>query len=31
MVMENLDGLYAYLKGRADGALGRGRPERIGK
>jgi methanol metabolism-related c-type cytochrome len=26
-----LDDIYAYLKARSDGALGRGRPERIGE
>jgi methanol metabolism-related c-type cytochrome len=26
-----LDDIYAYLKARADGVLGRGRPERIGQ
>jgi mono/diheme cytochrome c family protein len=25
-----LDDIYAYLKARSDGALGRGRPERLG-
>ena len=29
MVMENLDGLYAYLKGRADGAIQPGRLEEL--
>jgi hypothetical protein len=24
-----IDDLYAYLKARADGALGRGRPQRL--
>jgi methanol metabolism-related c-type cytochrome len=28
-VMLYLDDIYAYLKARSDGALGRGRPERI--
>jgi len=28
-VMLYLDDIYAYLKGRADGAIGRGRPERM--
>jgi methanol metabolism-related c-type cytochrome len=28
-VMLYLDDIYAYLKARADGALGRGRPDRI--
>jgi methanol metabolism-related c-type cytochrome len=28
-VMENIDDIYSYLKARADGALGRGRPERM--
>lgn len=26
-----LDDIYAYLKARSDGALGRGRPQRIGQ
>jgi mono/diheme cytochrome c family protein len=29
MVMENLDGLYAYLKGRSDGAIKPGRLEEL--
>jgi mono/diheme cytochrome c family protein len=29
MVTENLDGLYAYLKGRADGAIQPGRLEEL--
>ena len=29
MVTENLDGLYAYLKGRADGAIEPGRLEEL--
>ncbi len=29
-VMLYLDDIYAYLKARSDGALGRGRPKRIG-
>jgi mono/diheme cytochrome c family protein len=29
MVMENLDGLYAYLKGRSDGAIKPGRLEAL--
>jgi mono/diheme cytochrome c family protein len=29
MVVENLDGLYAYLKGRADGAIQPGRLEEL--
>ena len=29
-VMSYLDDIWAYLKARADGALGRGRPPRIG-
>jgi len=29
MVTENLDGLYAYLKGRSDGAIQPGRLERM--
>jgi mono/diheme cytochrome c family protein len=29
MVTENLDGLYAYLKGRADGAIKPGRLEEL--
>jgi methanol metabolism-related c-type cytochrome len=28
-VMLNIDHIYAYLKARADGAVGRGRPERL--
>lgn len=28
-VVDNLDNIYAYLKARSDGALGRGHPERI--
>jgi mono/diheme cytochrome c family protein len=27
--MDNLDNIYAYLKARSDGALGRGHPEHI--
>jgi hypothetical protein len=27
--MDYLDDIYAYLKARSDGVLGRGRPERI--
>ena len=27
-IVKNIDNLYAYLKARADGALGRGRPQR---
>jgi methanol metabolism-related c-type cytochrome len=30
-VASNLDDIYAYLKARSDGALGRGRPERMAK
>lgn len=30
-VVENLDDIYAYLKARSDGALGRGRPKQIGE
>ncbi len=30
-VAENLDDIYAYLKARANGALGRGRPQRLPK
>ena len=30
-VTENLDDIYSYLKARADGVLGRGRPERLPK
>jgi methanol metabolism-related c-type cytochrome len=30
-VMLYLDDIYAYLKARSDGVLGRGRPERIGE
>lgn len=29
-VVNYLDDIYAYLRARSDGALGRGRPERIG-
>jgi mono/diheme cytochrome c family protein len=29
-VMDYLDDIWAYLKARADGAIGRGRPPRIG-
>jgi mono/diheme cytochrome c family protein len=29
MVVENIDGLYAYLKGRADGAIPPGRLEEL--
>ena len=29
MVMENIDGLYAYLKGRSDGAIRPGRLEEL--
>jgi hypothetical protein len=29
MVMENLDNLYAYLKGRSDGAITRSKVEEI--
>jgi hypothetical protein len=28
-VMEYIDDIYAYLKARADGVVGRGRPERL--
>jgi mono/diheme cytochrome c family protein len=28
-VVENLDNIYAYLKARSDGALGRGHPQHI--
>jgi mono/diheme cytochrome c family protein len=28
-VVENLDNIYAYLKARSDGALGRGHPEHL--
>ena len=28
-VVENLDNIYAYLKARSDGALGRGHPEHM--
>ena len=31
MVNENLDSLYAYLKGRSDGAIEPGRLQEIGK
>ena len=31
MVMENLDNLYAYLKGRSDGAITRAKVELIAK
>jgi hypothetical protein len=30
-VVNYIDDIYAYLKGRADGAVGRGRPERLPK
>jgi methanol metabolism-related c-type cytochrome len=30
-VMDNIDDIYSYLKARADGAIGRGRPERMPK
>jgi methanol metabolism-related c-type cytochrome len=30
-VMNYLDDIWAYLKARADGALGRGRPPRVGE
>ena len=30
-VVDNLENIYAYLKGRSDGAIGRGHPERIGE
>lgn len=30
-VVDYLDDIYAYLKARSDGALGRGRPKRIGE
>ena len=30
-VVTYLDDIYGYLKARSDGALGRGRPERIGR
>jgi methanol metabolism-related c-type cytochrome len=30
-VVTYLDDIYAYLKARSDGALGRGRPKRIGE
>jgi methanol metabolism-related c-type cytochrome len=30
-VMENIDDIYSYLKARADGVVGRGRPERLPK
>ena len=30
-VMLNLDDIYAYVKARSDGAIGRGRPERLEK
>jgi methanol metabolism-related c-type cytochrome len=30
-VANNLEDIYAYLKARSDGALGRGRPERMAK
>jgi hypothetical protein len=29
--MENIDDIHSYLKARADGAVGRGRPERLPK
>jgi hypothetical protein len=31
MVSENIDNLYAYLKGRSDGAIEPGRLQEIGK
>lgn len=31
MVVENIDNLYAYLKGRSDGAIQPGRLQEIGK
>ena len=31
MVVENIDNLYAYLKGRSDGAIEPGRLQEIGK
>jgi hypothetical protein len=31
MVNENIDSLYAYLKGRSDGAIEPGRLQEIGK
>jgi hypothetical protein len=31
MVTENIDHLYAYLKGRSDGAIQPGRLQEIGK
>ena len=30
-VVNYIDDIYAYLKARSDGALGRGRPKRIGE
>ena len=30
-VVSYLDDIYAYLKARSDGAIGRGRPKRIGR
>ena len=30
-IVKNIDNLYAYLKARADGELGRGRPQRLKK
>ena len=30
-VMENIDDIYSYLEARADGVVGRGRPERMPK
>jgi len=30
-VIDNVDDIYSYLKARADGVLGRGRPERLPK
>ena len=30
-VMNYIDDIYAYLKARADGAIGRGRPHRLPK
>jgi hypothetical protein len=28
-VVDNIDNIYAYLKARSDGALGRGHPEHL--
>jgi hypothetical protein len=30
-IVDNIDDIYSYLKARADGVLGRGRPDRLPK